>query len=207
MPVSHPMSTQVKPIRIPHKPTQISKMKKNQKIKKSKNPPNNTKREKMYSPTKDRLSSPPPTKWVSISFPPFPLSLPSQSVLQVVFDLRALHGYIICDLHPLPLIHPSSSSPTSTSPPANRHQRLQRHLGRVFLGVIHVLPVVPETRSDHLVGDGDGGGPGGAAAAAVRHDAEDRAGEVEGTAVVWWGELAWCFEWKGRWRPGGVGWM
>lgn len=105
---------------------------------------------------------------------------------------------VIWYLHPLPLIHPSSRSSSSPAPPTNRHQRLQRHLGRIFLGVIHVLPVVPETGPDHLVGDGDGGGPGGAAATAIRHDAEDGVGEVEGAAVVWWGELAWGFEWKGR---------
>lgn len=44
-----------------------------------------------------------------------------------------------------------------------RRQLLQRHFGRVLLGVVDVLPVVPEARGDVLAFDRHGAGPGCAA--------------------------------------------
>lgn len=70
--------------------------------------------------------------------------------------------------HPHPL-HPTvppppnypplnSTSPTTTTPGRIRpvpRELQQRDLGRVLLGVVHVLPVVPEARADGAAGDGD----------------------------------------------------
>ena len=114
--------------------------------------------------------------------PPHPL-IPNQNLNQpfrLSFTLTLQHI-----LHPPPLPPPL---PPSSSP--HSHQTLQRHLGRILLGVIDVLAVVPETGADDLVGDGDGGGPGGATAAAVGDDAEDGVGEGEGAAVVCCGDVS-----------------
>jgi hypothetical protein len=58
----------------------------------------------------------------------------------------------------------NSTSPTTTTPGRIRpvpRELQQRDLGRVLLGVVHVLPVVPEARADGAAGDGDLLGEGG----------------------------------------------
>ena len=53
------------------------------------------------------------------------------------------------------------------SPP---QQFLQSSLCRIFLGGVHILPIIPVASRDGKPGDGDVAGPGGTLASTVRED-------------------------------------
>lgn len=80
-------------------------------------------------------------------------------------------------------------------------QLLQGNFGGVFLGVVHVLSIVPVAGLDDvLTGDGDGGGPCSAAAAPVGNDVEYRRLHLWATAMFYKRE-----KWAVRWDERGEG--
>lgn len=74
-------------------------------------------------------------------------------------------------------VHATHATGTNQMPARGRggSKLLQGNFGGVFLGVVHVLSIVPVTGLDDvLTRDGDGRGPCGAAAAPVGYDVEYR---------------------------------
>ena len=65
------------------------------------------------------------------------------------------------------------------------HELLQSYFGCVLLGVVDILPVVPEACVDYLVAfDGDGRGPRGASASTIGDDIENGRVLLREAAVV-----------------------